>query len=193
MNNADRILARINADCDEEIKALKKTAELEDDALKASYEKKAKKRKDEIAAKAEKKVAQINASSKSRCELEVRNAVLRTKRAEIDKTVGSIASYLYSLSDEEYFAFVLKLASRLNGSKGVIKFNQKDLNRMPSDFVGKLRDAGVDVEIDSQPIDIDGGFILKDGDIEENMSFSAIISAKRDELEDYINRALFAE
>ena len=42
-------------------------------------------------------------------------------------------------------------------------------------------------------VDIDGGFILKNGDIEENMSFSALLSSNRDSIEDLINRELFAE
>ena len=43
------------------------------------------------------------------------------------------------------------------------------------------------------PADISGGFILKCGDIEENMDFEALISAKQDGIEDLINRELFSE
>ena len=39
--------------------------------------------------------------------------------------------------------------------------------------------------------DIESGFILKCGDIEENMDFSAILSEKRDAIEDFINQELF--
>ena len=38
---------------------------------------------------------------------------------------------------------------------------------------------------------IESGCILKKGDIEENMSFSAVISQKREEIEDLISKELF--
>ena len=75
---------------------------------------------------------------------------------------------------------------------GVVYLNNKDLNRAPSDFVAQLKNVGLNASLSKDSIDIDGGFVLKNGDIEENMSFSAIISARRGEIEDLINRELFA-
>ncbi|MBQ1437864.1 MAG: hypothetical protein IIZ07_08035 [Ruminococcus sp.] len=71
--------------------------------------------------------------------------------------------------------------------------NQRDLDRMPLDFILQLAKNGLIALVSKTPVDIAGGFILKSGDIEENMDFSALIAAKRDEIEDKINRELFAE
>ena len=49
----------------------------------------------------------------------------------------------------------------------------------------------VKAELSKTPCDIESGFILKCGDIEENMDFSAILSEKRDAIEDFINQELF--
>ena len=71
--------------------------------------------------------------------------------------------------------------------------NLKDLSRLPSDFKSQMKQSGVDVSVSETPAEISGGFILKCGDIEENMDFSAILDDKRDEIEDLINRELFSE
>ena len=70
-------------------------------------------------------------------------------------------------------------------------FNQKDLDRLPKNFQSVLNENDIKAEISNKPADISGGFILKCGDIEENMSFSALLTEKRDKLEDFINRQLF--
>ena len=77
--------------------------------------------------------------------------------------------------------------------QGEVFLNAKDISRLPADFVQKLAQSGLNATVSKTPIDISGGFVLKCGDIEENMDFAALISAKRDEIEDLINRELFAQ
>ena len=127
-----------------------------------------------------KKIAQIKAAAKSKAELEIRNELLKKRREEIDKTVGMVLEKLLNLEHEEYFNAIYKLASKLSGMNGEIILNQKDLNRLPLDFEYKLRANGLDAKVSDKAADIDGGFILKHGDIEENMEFKAIIAAERD-------------
>ena len=56
-----------------------------------------------------------------------------------------------------------------------------------------LGEAEVTASVCNTPADISGGFILKYGDIEYNLSVSAVINDKREVLEDKINTVLFAE
>ena len=193
MNGPDKILNRIKSDCDENIKIIEAQANAKCDEILAEAKNQAEKNSAQIAEQAKKKVAQINATSKSRAELEVRNTLLKKRRSEIDKTVDGILDYLLSLNDSDYFEFIYKLASQLNGMNGVIMMNSKDKARLPKDFTDRLADVGLKAEVSDGTVDIVGGFILKHGDIEENMDFCALIDAKRDELEDYINRELFSE
>ena len=67
---------------------------------------------------------------------------------------------------------------------GVVLLNEKDMNRLPKNFLARLEECGVKAELSETPCDIESGFILKCGDIEENMDFSAILSEKRDAIED---------
>ncbi len=193
MNGGDKILTRIKSDCDESIrKAEIETQKICDGILEQS-KKEAEKAKLEISEKTKVKVEQINAMSKSRCELEIKNALLKKRRQEIDITAEKIKDYLLGLSDKEYFDTIYALSAKLNGKTGELYLNKRDLSRLPSDFEQKLNKNKLNATVAKQPIDICGGFILKSGDVEENMDFDALINANRDKIEDLINRELFTE
>ena len=54
--------------------------------------------------------------------------------------------------------------------------------------------SGITATLSNVPDDrIESGFVLKNGDIEDNMSFDAIIAEKREAIEDVINRELFKD
>lgn len=193
MNGGEKILDRIKSDCDDNIREIEaKSAETCSQII-SEGKTQAEKISADIAKKADAKVIQINAMSKSRAELETRNALLKRRRKEIDITLGKLLDYLVNLGDKEYFDIIYRLASRLNGKKGEIFLNANDISRLPSDFEQKLKFNGLDAVVSKAPADISGGFILKCGDIEENMDFEALISAKQDGIEDLINRELFSE
>lgn len=193
MNGGDKILNRIKSDCDESIKAIEAASKAECDKIIAEAKVQADKLSAEISDKAAAKTAQINASSKSRAELELRNILLKKRRTEIDATVEKLKEYLLGLDDAEYFNVIYAFAKKLSGKSGTIFLNSKDLARLPADFEQRLKESGLDAKIGNEPADICGGFILKYGNIEENTDFSAVIEASRDRLEDIINRELFAD
>lgn len=193
MNGGDKILNRIKSDCDENVRAIESEAQNTCSQILADAKQQAEKSASDISEKAKIKLTQINASSKSRADLEVRNALLKRRRQEIDITLDKILDYLVNLSDNEYFDIIYKLCSKLGNMQGEIHLNSKDISRLPSDFEQKLAQNGINATVSKTPVNISGGFVLKCGDIEENMDFSALISAKRDEIEDLINRELFAQ
>ncbi|MCR5652731.1 MAG: V-type ATP synthase subunit E [Ruminococcus sp.] len=191
MNGGEKILNRIKSDCDENIKTIELEAQAECDKIIKNANKQIEENNKENSSKVLSKIAQINAGTKSKVELGIRNAILKKRREEIDATVNAIYDTLLSFDDNAYFEALYKLAATLKGSEGVVYLNEKDIKRAPSDFEAQLKNAGLNAVLSKDTVDIDGGFILKNGDIEENMSFSAIISARRDEIEDLINRELF--
>ena len=193
MNGGETIINRINADGDAAVAAIKAEADKANAAVLAEAEQEAQRRAQVIADKAAQKCAQSKTASKSRCDLAVRSALLRQRRSEIDKTVAMLLDYLNNLDDNAYFDALYKLAAQLRGKTGVLSLNRKDLDRLPSDFTAKVRAAGLEATVSDTPADITGGFILKNGDIEENMDFRALINARRDEIEDFINRELFRQ
>ena len=194
MSNDEKILSVIKKESEEKIKALN------DDAEKVYLEitGEAVKKAEEIRRSGEHKV-QLQAENllkafRSRAELERRNALLRTKRKEIEKTIGMIQKHINSMNEKDYFRFILRLAKNLENTDGVMYFNSSDLKRMPKNFQMILEDHSINSKLSDTPDDsIDGGFILKNGDIEENMSISSLIEEKREKLEDLISSELFED
>lgn len=193
MNGGDKIIERIKADSKKAVDEVMAQATAECNAIMQAAEKTADKNTADIDAKTAVKLKQAQASSKSRAELETRNALLKRRRNEIDKTVEALQAYLVNLGDTEYFDALYRLAAQLKGKSGVVYLNQKDMNRLPSDFESRIKANGLDATVSTTPINISGGFVLKSGDIEENMDFGALIGSRRDEIEDLINRELFAQ
>ena len=192
MNGSERILSRIRTDCDESVRKIETHAQHEHDRIIADAQHRADTQAAAVAEKTAQKRAQLETSSQSRAQLARRNALLKQRRKEIDTTVDELEAYLLGLGDNEYFEAIYRLAAKLRGKSGEIFLNKKDLKRLPENFTKRMAAAGVDASVSQTPADIGGGFILKSGDVEENMEFAAIISARRDELEDLINRELFA-
>lgn len=76
----------------------------------------------------------------------------------------------------------------------MLLLNDKDLRRLPADFERRLNEAleqGKRLTVSQRAAAIDGGFLLQYQDIEMNCSFSALLDARREELEDLVNRILF--
>ncbi len=194
MSNGEKIIASIRQESDERIAQI--TAEA-DKVYKETVEK-AEKQAQEIRHSGEHRVQlqseKLLASYKSREELEKRNLLLKTKRKEIEKAVEHIYQHMLKLPDKDYFELLIKLAATMDKKNGTVFFNSRDLKRMPSDMSKRFGKCGLNVTISSKPNDsIDSGFILADGDIEENMSFLSIINEKREEIEDLIGRELFKD
>ena len=192
MNGSERILSRIRTDCDESVRKIETHAQHEHDRIIADAQHRADTQAAAVAEKTAQKRAQLETSSQSRAQLARRNALLKQRRKEIDTTVDGLEAYLLGLGDNEYFEAIYRLAAKLRGKSGEIFLSKKDLKRLPENFTKRMAAAGVDASVSQTPADITGGFILKSGDVEENMEFAAIISAGRDEIEDLINRELFA-
>ena len=192
MNGSERILSRIRTDCDESVRKIETHAQHEHDRIIADAQHRADTQAAAVAEKTAQKRAQLETSSQSRAQLARRNALLKQRRKEIDTTVDELEAYLLGLGDNEYFEAIYRLAAKLRGKSGEMFLSKKDLKRLPKNFTGRMAAAGVDASVSQTPADITGGFILKCGDVEENMEFAAIISAGRDEIEDLINRELFA-
>ena len=79
--------------------------------------------------------------------------------------------------------------------EGVICFAQRDLDRMPEGFSGKVKTAaaakGGSLVLSPEPAELDGGFLLVYGGIEENCGIKAIFDSMKEELSDQVNRMLF--
>lgn len=180
-DNAAKIIADANAKADEIIAAANAKA----DEITKEYTEKANKDSDVILHRAESSNA-----------LEIKKSILLKKQELIKSAIETTQNSLYNLSDSEYFDVILKIITKYAPKKnGKIMFNQKDLARLPKDFekaVNKALNAdNAALEISDETADIDGGFILTYGGVEENCSFKALFESAADELSDKVHALLF--
>ena len=190
MTSSEKILAGIAGEAKTE--AEKITAEAEKQAAEITAAAKAEAETDagKIRATAEKKAELIINSGKSSAELLKRDTALKCRRGLIEKALNFVADTVNAYGDKDYFDFLLTLIKKekLNG-KGEVYLSVKDKARDIAAFKSEL--SVLDLTLSDTFADINGGFILKYGDIQINGELSALIHEKRDVLTDELNKALF--
>ena len=133
----------------------------------------------------------------SAADMKKRTAILAAKQELIGNILTDACEQVKNLDDEKYFAILKNMAEKyLLPRDGEICFSKKDLERMPADFREELKalaqKKGGTLEFSGEARNIDGGFVLVYGGIEENCSIDAVFAEKRDELLDQIRKLLFA-
>ncbi len=141
--------------------------------------------------------ADILSKSRSSAQMERRRYLLLAKQEMIDEVINEAHASLLALDTPAYFDALVRLVEKhAQAQCGEIRFNQKDLCRIPADFMRRASEAakknGGDLILSDEPCEIDGGFLLVYGDIEENCSFDALFLADREVLQDKLHTFLFA-
>ena len=149
-----------------------------------------------IVEKAEKNAKEIMNIEKSSAEITKRKLILAEKASLINSTINDALNYLYNLTLDEYFDLLLKMIGKFAlPLKGNIVFSQKDFDNIPRGFktaVSKIaKEKGGDLKVSPEIRNIDGGFVLVYGEIEQNCSFKALIEDYRDEIFDKLAGLLF--
>ncbi|MBR2877438.1 MAG: hypothetical protein IKC01_09880, partial [Clostridia bacterium] len=93
-------------------------------------------------------------------EMLLKQGVLSAKVKIIDDTIKSAVEKILFLPDSDYFEAVSKVViNNAQKKKGYIRFNEKDKNRLPADFVENLNRKlaeGASLELCSEKADISG-------------------------------------
>ncbi len=195
MSGLEKIIQKIELDCKTECDGIIANAEAEAKEILDSASREAELIGAEIVDAAMKENEKELAFVNSKAELDRKKGILAVKIDIVNSVIKTALSKLKELPDEEYFekitALVLKYAQ--NGS-GTLCFSKRDLGRIPAGYElclnGKLSD-GFSLKISSEPVDIDGGFILVYGDVEQNCSFDALLASSTDEIKDELYGLLF--
>ena len=190
MTSSEKILAGIAEESKAQADKINSDAEKQAADIIAAAREEAESEAEKIKAEAEKKAELIINSGKSSAELLKRDTALKCRRGLIEKALITAADTVNAYSDKDYFDFLLTLIKKekLNG-KGEVYLSVKDKARDIAAFKSEL--SALDLTLSDTFADINGGFILKYGDIQINGELSALIHEKRDVLTDELNKALF--
>ena len=145
---------------------------------------------------AEEKAAQIASRAESAAALQKRQSILAAKQQIIRELMDKSLRAMDALAPVDYFANIQKLVHKYAlAQNGEIFFSQRDLDRLPKGFEQQLAQAvpaGGSLKISREPRNMEGGFVLVYGGVEQNCSFAALFDAARDSLQDKLHALLFA-
>ena len=196
MTGLEKIINEILDEAAREADAVVDKAKAEADTLTEKARTEAKAEGEKIAATAQQTVAELESSRTSSIALQRRQRTLQMKQELLDETLELARQELCKLPEEQYFALLAKQAAQYaETGEGKMLLNAEDKARLPAAFAGQLAAAlpeGCSIAIAGETCPIDGGFVLKYGDVEQNCSFSALFDAKREDFTDMIRDTLFA-
>lgn len=196
MSGIDQILQQIESEAASKEQAILADAKAHSEKIVADCAKTGEIALQKIADEAAAKIEKEKANAETAVRSEHQKQLLLAKVALVEDCIAKAVDSLRSLPTEEYFALLTKKIVAAAGQiSGEVHFSKHDLERLPSDFESELAKklpSGVIVTVSKEAADIEDGFILVHGDIEENGTFAALCDAERDRMKDAVAAVLFA-
>lgn len=196
MSGLDKMKARILEEARQSAAEILEKAENDAEAVRESAREAAEREAAESRKRAEREAAEYEKRMQASMDMRRKQAYLEAKQAAIHEVIQTAYEKVLNLDSEAYFSLLEKMLNKhVLPREGVICFSKRDLERMPEGFSGKVRTAAAEkggtLVLSPEPAEIDGGFLLIYGGIEENCGIKAIFDSEKDELSDQVNRMLF--
>ncbi|MCR5203279.1 MAG: V-type ATP synthase subunit E [Lachnospiraceae bacterium] len=137
-----------------------------------------------------------NLQAKSSSDLKKRQTILAAKQEIISDILDKAYESILNKDTDEYFSFLEKILKKhVQNKKGELLLSKKDLDRCPATFKDSVKtlakEAGGELSVKDEAADIEGGFILVYGGIEENCSIKALFRENQNKLSDEVSAYLF--
>lgn len=198
MPGVDNIKKRILEDAQTQAKITIDKAQNDAAIIIEAAIKDANEKKELMIEKANSEALQVQKRLKAVAELESRKKRLKAKQDIVEEAFSKAVERLNNMGDIEYQSIISEMIlNSVESGKEEIVLSSRDQKRLSPDFINdlnkKLSSKGIsgEVKLSSESRNIKGGFILKQGDIEINNSFDAIIRMKRDQIESEVISSLF--
>lgn len=185
MDNGQNLIDKILADANAQAEEIKKAAKEEAEQIIAAAKAKASKEKaaaDKITVLEAEKAASKELSA---ADMQAKKLILAEKQKCIEEVIAETEKKLASLKGEEYKNVILKMIKNADCKDSEIIFSGKDKTELQK----SVEDMGLKVSDETR--DIDGGFVVKKGDVEYNYSFKSIITVEREEIQQIAAGILF--
>lgn len=196
-------MANIDKITDEILEEARKTAEAKVVEAKAqaseiikNAEEECRKLKEEMAQKDEKDRKTVSERAKASAQMKKRQMILNAKQELITEILNKSYQRIFDMDDAAYFGLIEKILQKFCLARtGEICFSEKDRKRMPDGFEQVVervaKEKGGNLTISKESRNIDGGFVLVYGGIEENCSIQALFHSEREYLADKVHENLF--
>lgn len=123
----------------------------------------------------------------SGAEMEAKKMVLATKQQCVKMALDRVKQKLSELSEQEYVAMISAMIETAEKGEEII-LSQKD--KQNEALMSKMAEKNIVVSDETR--DLEGGFIVKKGEIEYNYSFEAILTVEKENIEQIAAEILFA-
>ena len=196
MNGIDKITERITMDAQADANAILARAQEDASAVLANYQKMAEDEKNRLLEEGRKKMAEREIRMVSVAELEGRKQLLSVKQQLISEAFAKALDSLLHLPTEEYVSLLTNLVANAAAGNEELLFSEKDREAYGEQVTAaanqKLGKNGkLTLAAETRPIQ--GGVILKQGDIEVNCSLETQVRMMKEELALEIAAVLFEE
>ncbi len=131
--------------------------------------------------------------SVSAAERKGRQQILKKKQDLIDQAIEMAYQSLIQMDEDAYTTFVLEHLNPYAGQEGVLHFAPMNNKKLPEKLVETLKKEYPLLKIARETLKGDGGFVLRIGQIEIDMTFEALLHENMEELRDMANRLLFGQ
>jgi V/A-type H+-transporting ATPase subunit E len=194
MNGIDKITKRILADAEAEAKTTVDEATARCAEIQKAYEQKAQETYWELVRAGVKETEQRVQRIDRTAEMEAKKSILALKQEMVDEAFEAAKKRLLGLPEKDYVEFLSKLAVQASGSgQEEILLNARDrklygekVAAAANKKIGKGR-----LTVSEETREIEGGLILKDGDVEVNCAIETLLNLYRDDLATQVAEIMF--
>ncbi len=198
MTGLEKIVDQILAEANEEAGRL--IGEAQDEAKRIAEEADAETDKSvqDIKRRSEAQAKNLEERMHSSNDLYLRTQTLASKQEVISNVIETAYQKVCGMDQQSYFGMLEKMIEKYAlPQSGEIWFSETDLNRMPDGFPDRITAAAERAKgtltLSKEGKDIENGFVLIYGGIEQNCTIRAIFDADRDEMQDTVNAILYGK
>ncbi|MBN2852150.1 MAG: hypothetical protein JXQ23_05375 [Clostridia bacterium] len=184
----EKIITQANTQADNEMQYVKTQIDKQLSEQKSRFERGMEIEINHAKAKGEEEYKRVIASAM----LESRKNILNQKVEIINDVFSQALQKLSELPEQEYIDLLIHI-SKASFEKGAntIILNERDQKTIGKKLAAKLKEEGIEVQISDETNKSLGGLIVKNGQIQTNLTFESIIRAEREKLESEVVRMLF--
>ena len=189
------ITQKIIADANEYANDVVGKAKEEAKIITQEYESLSEKEYNQIVDSAYEKANEILHRANAQGMKEKRISIISTKWEYLDKVFSSAIQLMCDLPSEKQKRFIVDLIQKYQRSEAELIFNATDRDRLGHDIVTAINSTpgGFKVTLSQLTGDFSGGLILKEADVEANLTYDAIVASNREKLEEEVSAIMFGD
>lgn len=196
MKGIEKITARIAADAQQEIAAVKEAADSRIADIRAGYEKKAEEAYEEQLRSGLRDAEQYASRIERTAQLESKKEVLALKQEMVSEAFRLAEAKIAAMDEQQYIAYLTRKACE-TGIKGEVQMvmNEKDKAAVGQKVADAVNAAHPEVKLTlaEETKEMLGGFILRQGSVEINCTVDIILELIRGEAAMEVAKVLFEE